>query len=116
MGLYGLEHSEVFWEKALDTKLLLAWNARTIVVAFRGTASVANALADLQARGPHHRMRTCGRLSSAVGSSSVRMSEHTSTASGEYKVDMVWQHPACESWHFVLETIGGGLAASVKSS
>ena len=53
MALYGLEHSELFWEKALDTKLLLAWNAHTIVVAFRGTASLSNALADLQARGAH---------------------------------------------------------------
>ena len=50
MGLYGLEHSELFWEKALDTKLLMAWNSNTIVMAFRGTASFANALADLQAR------------------------------------------------------------------
>ena len=36
MALYGLEHSELFWEKALDTKLLLAWNRRTILLAFRG--------------------------------------------------------------------------------
>ncbi|EIE21257.1 alpha/beta-hydrolase [Coccomyxa subellipsoidea C-169] len=49
MSLYGLEHSELFWEKALDTKLLMAWNKHTIVMAFRGTASFANALADLQA-------------------------------------------------------------------
>lgn len=48
MALYGLEHSELFWEKALDTKLLMAWNRNTIVMAFRGTASFANALADLQ--------------------------------------------------------------------
>ena len=48
MSLYGLEHSELFWEKALDTKLLMAWNKHTIVLAFRGTASFANALADLQ--------------------------------------------------------------------
>ena len=50
MALYGLEHSELFWEKALDTKLLMAWNKHTIVLAFRGTASFANALADLQVR------------------------------------------------------------------
>ena len=56
MALYGLEHSELFWEKALDTKLLLAWNAHTIVVAFRGTASLSNALADLQARGAHYHL------------------------------------------------------------
>ncbi len=57
MALYGLTHSELFWEKALDTKLLMAWNAHTIVVAFRGTASLSNALADLQActAAPSHR-------------------------------------------------------------
>jgi hypothetical protein len=51
MALYGLQHSELFWEKALDTKLLLAWSQDTIMLAFRGTASMANALADLQACG-----------------------------------------------------------------
>ena len=50
MALYKLEHSELFWEKALDTKLLLAWNRDTIMLVFRGTASLANALADLQVR------------------------------------------------------------------
>ncbi|BDA51088.1 probable lipase at N-terminal half [Coccomyxa sp. Obi] len=49
MKLLGLEHSELFWEKALDTKLLLAWNNSRILIAFRGTASLANALADVQA-------------------------------------------------------------------
>ena len=48
MSLYGLEESELFWEKKHDTKLLLAWNRNTFVVAFRGTASLANALADVQ--------------------------------------------------------------------
>ncbi|EIE21255.1 alpha/beta-hydrolase [Coccomyxa subellipsoidea C-169] len=49
MGLYGLEHSELFWEKARDTKLLMAWNDSRIVIAFRGTASMSNALSDVQA-------------------------------------------------------------------
>ena len=31
-----------------DTKLLVSWNDDTIVIAFRGTSSMANALADLQ--------------------------------------------------------------------
>ena len=31
-----------------DTKLLVAWSEDTIVIAFRGTSSMANALADLQ--------------------------------------------------------------------
>ena len=50
MKLNGLEQSELFWEKTLDNKMLMAWNANTIVLVFRGTASTTNALADLQAR------------------------------------------------------------------
>lgn len=48
MQKYGLQHLELFWEKALDTKLLMAWSDKVIVMAFRGTASLANALADVQ--------------------------------------------------------------------
>lgn len=48
MGMYGLEHSELFWERLQDTKLLLAWSDSCILLAFRGTASLANALADVQ--------------------------------------------------------------------
>lgn len=50
MALYGLEHSEMFWERAHDTKLLMAWNNSRIMLAFRGTASVSNALSDVQVR------------------------------------------------------------------
>ena len=64
MAQYDLKHSELFWEKALDTKLLLAWNSRTIVLAFRGTATLANALADLQAR----RLRTAHSAMSSADS------------------------------------------------
>ena len=49
MKLNNLEQSELFWEKALDTKMLMAWNADTLLLVFRGTASTTNALADLQA-------------------------------------------------------------------
>lgn len=52
MKLFGLEHSELLWEKALDTKLLIAWNNSRILIAFRGTASLANALADVQVTPP----------------------------------------------------------------
>lgn len=48
MGMYGLEHFEMFWEKAHDTKLLLAWSDSRMVLAFRGTASMSNALSDVQ--------------------------------------------------------------------
>lgn len=62
MSLYGLEHSELFWEKALDTKLLMAWNKHTIVLAFRGTASFANALADLQVCFPGNNQTPHGKM------------------------------------------------------
>lgn len=48
MNLYKLTDSELFWELQLDTRCLMGWNAGVIVLAFRGTASVTNALADLQ--------------------------------------------------------------------
>ncbi|KAA6426189.1 MAG: hypothetical protein FRX49_04041 [Trebouxia sp. A1-2] len=49
MGLYNLTDSELFWEVQLDTRCLIGWNEHTIVVAFRGTASLTNALSDVQA-------------------------------------------------------------------
>ena len=38
------------WEQdeRLDTKVLMAWSACTVVLAFRGTASLANAWSDLK--------------------------------------------------------------------
>ncbi|GAB4817729.1 hypothetical protein N2152v2_004775 [Parachlorella kessleri] len=58
LSLYDLEHFELFWEKALDTKAIMGWNDSTVrkdaepepqvVVAFRGTASLANVRSDLE--------------------------------------------------------------------
>ena len=50
MGLFDLSDFELVWERAMDTKCLMAWNSKThvAVLAFRGTASMANVLADLQ--------------------------------------------------------------------
>lgn len=50
MGMYGLKHFEMFWEKAHDTKLLMAWSNSRMLLAFRGTASMSNALSDVQVR------------------------------------------------------------------
>ena len=50
MSLYGLTESESFWEVKQDTRCLVSWGGTRIVVAFRGTASIKNALADLQVR------------------------------------------------------------------
>ncbi|KAK9818417.1 hypothetical protein WJX72_012370 [[Myrmecia] bisecta] len=48
MRLYELEHSEMVWEKRGDTNVLIAWGPDTIVISFRGTASLANVITDLQ--------------------------------------------------------------------
>ena len=48
MSLYSLEHYELLWEPAEDTKCLMAWNRTVVVLAFRGTSSLSNVLADLQ--------------------------------------------------------------------
>ncbi len=48
MGLYNLTDSELFWEIQLNTRCLIGWNEHTIVIAFRGTASMKNALSDVQ--------------------------------------------------------------------
>ena len=50
MSLYQLTESESFWEVKQDTRCLVSWGSDHVVVAFRGTASVKNALADLQVR------------------------------------------------------------------
>ena len=49
MSLYGLTASDSLWELQQDTRCLVSWGGRHVVVAFRGTASMKNALADLQA-------------------------------------------------------------------
>ena len=43
-----LHQYELFWEKSLDTKLIVAWSRTRILLSFRGTASLANVVADLQ--------------------------------------------------------------------
>lgn len=48
LSLYDLAHSELLWELQLDTRCLMGWNDSTIVLAFRGTASITNAWSDLQ--------------------------------------------------------------------
>jgi len=48
LSLYGLKDSELFWELQLDTRCLMGWNTNKIVVSFRGTVSMKNAVADMQ--------------------------------------------------------------------
>ena len=44
----GLSKSEVFWDRASDTKMLMAWSRDLLMCAFRGTDSWANARSDIQ--------------------------------------------------------------------
>lgn len=48
LSLYNMTNSQSFWEIEQDTRCLIGWGSSTVVVAFRGTASMKNALADLQ--------------------------------------------------------------------
>ncbi|EIE24300.1 alpha/beta-hydrolase [Coccomyxa subellipsoidea C-169] len=43
LSFYDLQHTHIIHEKDPDTKVLVSWNNDTIVVAFRGTASLKNA-------------------------------------------------------------------------
>ena len=51
LSLYGLTDSELFWELQTDTRCLMGWSQDKIVVSFRGTASMKNAVADMQVIG-----------------------------------------------------------------
>ena len=44
----ALTNFELFWEKSMDTKMILAWSKKVVVLAFRGTASMTNVVADIQ--------------------------------------------------------------------
>ena len=48
LSLYKMSQSQSFWETKQDTRCLVGWGNNTVVVAFRGTASMKNALADVQ--------------------------------------------------------------------
>lgn len=50
MGMFGLDQVQLFWERSLDTKVLIGWSANTIVISVRGTASLRNFVADIQVR------------------------------------------------------------------
>ena len=58
MGMLGLEQVQLFWERSLDTKVLIGWSADTVVISVRGTASLRNAIADIQVR-PQALMAWC---------------------------------------------------------
>ena len=48
LALYNMSNSKPFYEHAQGTCCLVGWGNNTVVVAFRGTASGKNVVADLQ--------------------------------------------------------------------
>jgi hypothetical protein len=50
MGLWGLQHRRCFHNVKAQTKVLVAWNSRLIVLAARGTAQTANFIHDAKVR------------------------------------------------------------------
>jgi hypothetical protein len=48
MAMFGLNDVQLFWERSLDTRVLVGWSSDMIVLSFRGTASLKNAFADIQ--------------------------------------------------------------------
>lgn len=45
--LFNLDHFELLWEHRTDIKAVIGWSRDTVVVSFRGSASMSNALTDL---------------------------------------------------------------------
>ena len=48
MRISEMTDMETFWDPVLDTKAILAWNRRQVVLSFRGTSSLKNALSDIK--------------------------------------------------------------------
>ncbi|KAA6420730.1 MAG: hypothetical protein FRX49_09307 [Trebouxia sp. A1-2] len=49
LGLFKLDHFELVRCKEANVKCIVAWSSETLLVAFRGTANVTNAFADIRA-------------------------------------------------------------------
>ena len=77
MGEFGLTDLEILWDPALETKALLGWNASTVVLAFRGTASVHNACADLKAGASQQLTATLGCANASLAAVSAPAYVHT---------------------------------------
>ncbi|KAK9804602.1 hypothetical protein WJX73_006415 [Symbiochloris irregularis] len=48
LALYSIEQTCAFWEPVFDTRAVVGWRKDIIIVAFRGTRSMRNALSDLR--------------------------------------------------------------------
>ena len=54
LQLFGLREYRLIFEPGTDSKALVAWNDTTILVSFRGTASMKTAKLDLEVSAPAH--------------------------------------------------------------
>jgi hypothetical protein len=52
LGLYALEKRHLFYDRKLETKVVVAWNYSTILVCFRGTSARSNVVEDLKVLHP----------------------------------------------------------------
>ncbi|KAI3436487.1 hypothetical protein D9Q98_005904 [Chlorella vulgaris] len=61
LPLFGLDQHVTVWDDKTDTHCVLGWSASQVVLAFRGTASLQNAMTDIKAwkitLAPHRRVR-----------------------------------------------------------
>jgi hypothetical protein len=53
MALFGLEKQHLFYDRVLETKVVVAWNADCILLAARGSATRSNAIEDVKVSCAH---------------------------------------------------------------
>ncbi|KDD74927.1 hypothetical protein H632_c983p1 [Helicosporidium sp. ATCC 50920] len=99
LDLYGLTRSELLWDRATDTKAILAWDvpAQKLLLAFAGTATLANVRTDLRMGQAVHVPRrqestaligTRARVSRVV---KVHRGFYAAYAAGGYSQKLLWR-------------------------
>ncbi len=81
--MYGLNDAQLHSETASDTHVLVAWSADTILLAFRGTVTKANVLADFQV----------GALALCTHLSARGLAKGEAVTSGLHVLQHEWQPP-----------------------
>ncbi|KAF8063676.1 TIC20-V [Scenedesmus sp. PABB004] len=72
LGLYGLTAHKVVYDAEGELKVLFAWNASTVLVAFRGSTTAANWLADTMIwRTPHPGSELAAQAAQRAGAAKV---------------------------------------------
>lgn len=76
LQLFGLREHRLIFEPSTDSKALVAWNDHTILVSFRGTASMKTAKLDLEVPARAHILCIPSwRILVLVGASELQASE-----------------------------------------